>query len=178
MNDNELYEILQSYKTALDALIDQNEAMKNEMAQMREQYTAEIDSLKKTLFDDILNPAKEAMDKAEYEKRFTEFNDKYGERLAPLADPAKALEGEDYDFPREVFDNYDKMEEKPDADAYVDTVIEAVTKQIEDVKQALGADKVEIKSDENGDVEVKADGKDVTKEVLNNEGGENKFGKS
>ena len=169
MNDNELYEILQSYKAALDALIDQNEAIKNEMAQMREQYTAEIDSLKKTLFEDILNPAQEAMNKAEYEKRFADFNDRYGERLAPLVNPAKALEGNDYDLTREVFDNYDKMEEKPDEEAYVETAIEAISKQIEEVKQALGAEKVEVKSDEDGDIKIEADGEDVTKEVLNGE---------
>lgn len=173
MNEQELFEVLQSYKAALDALIDQNEALKNEMASMKEQYSDKIDNLEKMIFDEILNPAKEAMDKADYESRFNDFSSKYGEKLAPFADQAKAIEGPDYDLQREVFDNYDKMEEKPDADAYVDTVVDKVSAQLDEIKKAFGADELEIKSDEDGDVKIEADGKDVTAEIEQmSEGGE------
>lgn len=171
MNDNELYEILQSYKTALDALIDQNEKQSQEIAQLREELSGRVDTLEKTLYEEILTPAKEAFDKAEYENRFNDFSAKYGEKLAPYADQAKAIEGDEYDLPRAVFDNYDKMEEKPDLDAYVDTVVDAVAAQIDAVKQALGADKVEIKSDKDGEVKIEADGKDVTDKVENMDAG-------
>lgn len=165
MNDQELYEILQSYKAALDALIDQNEKLSAQVAEMKQDYTRRIDDVEKTLFDDILNPAKEALDSASRESRFEEFSSKYGEKINPLIAGAKAIEGEDYDLPREVFNNYDNLKDKPDEAAYVDTVVEAVASQIEAIKDALGADKVEVTSDKDGDVEVKADGEDVTEKA-------------
>lgn len=165
MNEEQLYEILQSYKSALDALIDQNERLSNEIANLRQELTERVDSVEKTLFDDILTPAKEAISKASYENRFDEFNANYGSRLDPLVEQARAIEGDEYDLKREVFDNYDKMEEKPEPGEYVDTVVEAITNQIEVIKVALGADEVTIQSDENGDTTIVADGKDVTDEA-------------
>lgn len=175
MEDAELYEVLGSYKSALDQILQRLD----QMDKMNEDWKREVDErihdLNKTLFDDILAPAQEAMDAANREKAYEEFSGKYAEKFAPYLEGAKAIEGEDFDLTREAFDQYNAIEgEKPGEEEYVDVLLSKVAEQINAVKKALGAEEIEIKQKENGETEIEADGKEVKPEDLEKaaEGGE------
>ena len=61
MNENEIYEILESYRQALDFLVEKVDGIVQENAAMKEQ----LGGLEHVLYDGILSPAKEAIDNAE-----------------------------------------------------------------------------------------------------------------
>lgn len=147
MDESELWEILNSYKGAIDALVGQIEAL-----------NTRINDLEGTVMDDILTPVKEMFEEDEKEARFNEWHGKHGEILDPYNERLRAIEGADFDLSRQAFEDYNGMDEegRPDEDEYVHALTEKVEKQLEEIRAALGADKVEAKVDEGG-VELKAD---------------------
>lgn len=165
MNENEIAEILNSFKTVIDALTERLDGLTNEMNEYRKSYDEKIGSLEKTVYQDILEPAKAALAEEEKNERFGEFEGRYAEKFAPLMDDVKKIEGEDYNLLRNAFDEYDALEEKPDEAEYVNKVFDKVMNQINEIREKYGAEKLEVKVEEGGEVEVKADGKDVTDEV-------------
>ena len=165
MNENEIYEILESYRQALDFLVEKVDGIVQENMAMKEQ----LGGLEQVLYEGILSPAKEAIDSAEREDRFEDFNSKYGEQLGGYNGQLAPIEGEDFDLTRTAFDNYDSIpdEEKPDSDEYVNALIAQVDEQINSIKEAFGlpADaEVEVKQDENGNTEISADGEPIASE--------------
>lgn len=167
MNENEVFEVLNSYKEAIDVLINEIDALKAENQALNDK----VDGLNKTLFDDILEPARLAMENNERENRFAEFNEKYGEKLGAFDPTIQSIQNDkDYSLSRDVFDEYDALPEpKPDEAGFVESSIAQVEEQIEAIKENLGlasdAD-VEIKQDgETGDTEIISDGEVVAKEV-------------
>lgn len=172
MEDAELYEILNSYKSALDQILQRLDQMDKMNEDWKREVDEQIHDLRKTLFDDILAPAQEAMDAANREKAYEEFSGKYSEKFAPYLDSAKAIEGDDFDLMREAFDNYNAIEgEKPDEAEYIEVLLGKVAEQVKAVKEALGAEDIEIKQGEDGKTEIKADGKDVDAADLKNTAG-------
>ena len=122
------------------------------------------------LFDEILEPARLAMEADDKERRFNEFNEKYGERLGAYDKVLGAAESNpDFSMARTAFDEYENIPEpRPEEDVYVDGLIETVEEQIDSIKESLGIGpdaKVEITQDENGDTEIKADGEVVASET-------------
>lgn len=165
MNENEIYEILESYRQALDFLVEKVDGIVQENMAMKEQ----LGGLEQVLYEGILSPAKEAIDSAEREDRFEDFNSKYGEQLGGYNGQLAPIEGEDFDLTRTAFDNYDSIpdEEKPDSDEYVNALIAQVDEQISHIKEAFGlpADaEVEVKQDEDGNTEISADGEPIASE--------------
>ena len=165
MNENEIYEILESYRQALDFLVEKVDGLVQENMAMKEQ----LGGLEQVLYEGILSPAKEAIDSAEREDRFEDFNSKYGEQLGGYNGQLAPIEGEDFDLTRTAFDNYDSIpdEEKPDSDEYVNALIAQVDEQISHIKEAFGlpADaEVEVKQDEDGNTEISADGEPIASE--------------
>lgn len=166
MNENEVFEVLNSYKEAIDVLIGEIDALKTENQALNEK----VDSLKDTLFDEILEPARLAMENREREDRFEQFNEKYGERLSAYDPTIQSIQNDkEYSLSRDVFDDYDSLPEpKPDEAGFVEASIEKVEEQIEAIKENLGLASdtdVEIKQDgETGDTEIVADGEVVAKE--------------
>lgn len=163
--ENEIYDILNSYKEAIDLLVTRcDELVKAGNAQ--EERIGKLESL---LFDEILEPARLAMEADDKERRFGEFNEKYGEKLGAFDKVVGAAEGDpEFSMARKAFDEYEALPEpRPESDVYVDNVIEAVEEQIDSIKESLGIEpdaKVEITQDENGDTEIKADGEVVASE--------------
>lgn len=162
MNENEIYEILESYRQALDFLVEKVDGIVQENMAMKEQ----LGGLEQVLYDGILSPAKEAIDNAEREDRFEDFNSKYGEQLGGYNGQLAPIEGEDFDLTRTAFDNYDSIpdEEKPDSDEYVNALIAQVDEQINSIKEAFGLPEdteVEVKQDEDGNTEITADGETI-----------------
>lgn len=179
MNENEIYEILESYRQALDFLVEKVDGIVQENMAMKEQ----LGGLEQVLYEGILSPAKEAIDSAEREDRFEDFNSKYGEQLGGYNGQLAPIEGEDFDLTRTAFDNYDSIpdEEKPDSDEYVSALIAQVDEQIGHIKEALGlpADaEVEVKQDEDGNTEISADGEPIASKEDKSEEGESEEGES
>ena len=164
--ENEIYDILNSYKEAIDLLLNRcDELVKKQTAQEEE-----INKLNTMLFDEILEPARLAMEADDKERRFNEFNEKYGEKLGAFDKILGAAEGNpEFSMARTAFDEYEKIPEpRPESDVYVDGLIETVEEQIDSIKESLGIEpdaKVEITQDENGDTEIKADGEVVASET-------------
>lgn len=165
MNENEIYEILESYRQALDFLVEKVDGLVQENMAMKEQ----LGGLEQVLYEGILSPAKEAIDNAEREDRFEDFNSKYGEQLGGYNGQLAPIEGEDFDLTRTAFDNYDSIpdEEKPDSDEYVNALVAQVDEQINSIKEAFGLPEdteVEVKQDEDGNTEITADGETIASE--------------
>lgn len=163
--ENEIYDILNSYKEAIDLLLNRCDELVKAGAEQAER----ISKLESMLFDEILEPARLAMEADDKERRFNEFNEKYGEKLGAYDKVLGAAEGNpEFSMARTAFDEYEKIPEpRPESDVYVDGLIETVEEQIDSIKESLGIEpdaKVEITQDENGDTEIKADGEVVASE--------------
>ena len=166
MNEENIYEILNSYKEAIDVLLNRCDELVNQNKALEERQN-KIESI---LFDEILEPARLALEADDKERRFGEFNEKFGERLGAYDKVLGAAEGNpDFSMARSAFDEYEKIPEpRPEADVFVDGLVEEVEKQIDGIKESLGLEpdtKVEITQDENGDTEIKADGEVVASET-------------
>ena len=170
--DNELYQVLQAYKGAIDFLMN----IVDEMDKMYEDYKSQADErmhkLESTLYDEIINPTKEYIDETNRNARFEDFNSKYGEKLGSFNDSLSAIDGEDVDLTKSAFDKYDSLpeEDRPDADEYVESIIAEVGSQIDAIKKGLGLPEdaeVTVTQDGDGNTVVEADG-----EVVEAEGAE------
>lgn len=168
MNENEIYEILNSYKQALDVLLTRIESLEQTVIDNKADTDKRIKEVSDTLIEDVINPAIEARDWAAKEERFDDFMTRNGEKLAPYESDIKLIEGEDYDIARDMFDTYEGMsgEDKPTEEEYVNSTIEKVVSQIDKIKEAFGAKKVEVESTKNGETEIKVDGEKVDEEVI------------
>ena len=162
MEEAELWEVLSSYKNALDNIVERLTQLETNNQEWKQEIDGRINELNNTIFEGILNPAKEAMAAAEHEEAFNGFKERQGDKFAPYLDSTRAIEGEDFDLMKEAFDNYSAMEgDKPSEDEYVEVLLQKVADQVNTIKGVLGAEKVEIEAKPDGEVEVKADGKEV-----------------
>lgn len=165
MNEEIIYETLNSYKDAIDVILSRCDELVNQNKALEER----LNKLESIIFDEILEPARLALEADEKDRRFGEFNEKYGERLGAYDKVLSAAESDpDFSLARNAFDKYEELPEpRPDEDVFVDELIGIVEGQIDGVKEALGLEpdtKVEITQDEDGNTEVKADGEVVASE--------------
>lgn len=117
----------------------------------------QINELRTTVYDEIINPANEYIAGQEKEARFADFNDKYGDKLRPFNEDLSILEGSDFDAVRSAFDQYDgyEGENKMEEDAFVDALVEELGNKLSTIKQKLGVpEDTEIAVQETGDGEV------------------------
>ena len=166
MDENQIFEILNSYKDAIDLLINRCDELVNQVKGLEER----VNKTDSVIYDEILEPARLAMEADDKERRFGEFNEKYGERLSAYDKILGAAEGNpDFSMARNAFDEYEKIPEpRPESDVFVDGLVEEVEKQIDGIKESLGLapdTEVEIKQDEEGNTEVVADGEVVASET-------------
>lgn len=158
MNENEIYEILSSYKQAIDMIIERLD----QMDEMYHQSDARVDELEKQVYEQVLNPINELIEEGQKNARFDEFDNKYGEKLSAYNDTLAPMEEEGFDLSRATFDAYDSLpeDERPDEEAYVNEVARVAEEKINQIKEAFGipADTAtEISDDGEGNVEVKVD---------------------
>lgn len=158
MNENEIYEILSSYKQALDMIIERLD----QMDEMYHQSDARVDELEKAVYEQVLNPINELVEEGEKNARFDEFDNKYGEKLSAFNETLAPMEEDGFDLSRATFDAYDALPEdqRPDEEAYVNEVARVAEEKIAQIKEAFGipADTAtEITDDGEGNVEVKVD---------------------
>lgn len=163
MDEQKLNEILTSYRDAINALIERMDAQD----EMVKAVVEKVDGLDHLIFDEVINPAKEAMDQSIYETGLNDFGNRYKDKLASYNEKLRPIEGEDFDIVKQAYDGYNSIEgEKPDEAMYVDELIKVVDKQLEDIRSAIGApaDAEVTVSNEDGETKVKVDGKEVSEE--------------
>ena len=182
MEDVELKEVLSSFKDAIDIIL-------TRLDRYDEMYHAQderMDELEKTFYEDILEPAKKALDERIYEDEYSKFHEQYGEKLDPYNEQLRAIEGEDFDLSRKAFDDYSSYEEKPNVEEYVNALVETVGNQLKDIKDKLGIEgeiratvdedgKVEVETNEETEKEEKAEVKDEEVEKNKDEDEESKI---
>lgn len=165
MDEQKLNEILTSYRDAINALIERMDAQD----EMVKAVVEKVDGLDHLIFDEVINPAREAMDQSIYETGLNDFGNRYKDKLASYNEKLRPIEGEDFDIVKQAYDGYNSIEgEKPDEAVYVDELIKVVDKQLEDIRTAIGApaDAEVTVSNEDGETKVKVDGKEVSKESV------------
>lgn len=145
MNDQELVQVLQGFKEALDYLHEQNKALNDK-----------IDELSAVLYDDILSPVQDAITFAQKEEGYNKFNEAYGEKLKPYASEYAALYNGN-DIARDVYDTYSEHSDEYDEALFVEEAIKSIAATIQETKEKLGIpaeQKVEITETEDGGVEI------------------------
>ena len=166
MDEQKLNEILTSYRDAINALIERMDAQD----EMVKAVVEKVDGLDHLIFDEVINPAKEAMDQSIYETGLNDFGNRYKDKLESYNEKLRPIEGEDFDIVKQAYDGYNSIEgEKPDEAMYVDELIKVVDKQLEDIRSAIGAPadaEVAVKQDGNGETKVEVDGKEVSEESV------------
>ena len=166
MDENQLNEILSSFRDAITALIERADAQDDMIKAIQEK----TDSTERLIFDEVINPAKAEMEKQIYNAGLEDFSSRYGDKLSGYNDKLRPIEGEDFDIMKQAYDGYNSIEgEKPDEAVYIDELVKVVDKQLDDIRQAIGAPadaEVAVKQDEDGETVVEVDGKEVSKEAV------------
>ncbi|MCQ2587929.1 MAG: hypothetical protein MJ174_07425 [Treponema sp.] len=163
--DEEIYEVLNSYKQAIDVILGKLDEQAKEIQSLHE----ENNKLNSVLFDEILEPARVALEERAKSDRFDDFNAMYGEKLGGYDDVLKKMNSnDDFSLSKDIFDQYDALEEpKPEMDAFVEDAIQTVEQQIDALRDSLGIEsdkEVAIVQDEEGNTKVVADGEVVAEE--------------
>ena len=162
MDENQLNEILSSFRDAINALIERADAQDEMIKATREK----AEGLEHMVFDEVINPAKEALDQYNYNTGLQDFSSRYSDKLGGYNDKLRPIEGEGFDIMKEAYDGYNSIEgEKPDEAMYIDELVKVVDKQLDDIRQAIGAPadaEVAVKQDENGETVVEVDGEEVS----------------
>ena len=116
-----------------------------------------VDELESVLFDELLNPMAEFVNKKEHETKVGAFGEAHPE-LVELKDSYATL-NDDADVIGDVYDAFIESG-YPDENEYVEQAVKVLTDAITEAKRKLGIDvSVEAKPEE-GKVEVKVDGAD------------------
>ena len=116
-----------------------------------------VDELEAVLFDELLNPMAEFVNKKEHETKVGAFGEAHPE-LAELKDSYATL-NDDADVISDVYDAFIESG-YPDENEYVEQAVKVLTDAITEAKRKLGIDvSVEAKPEE-GKVEVKVEGAD------------------
>ena len=120
-----------------------------------------VDELESVLFDELLNPMAEFVNKKEHETKVGAFGEAHPE-LVELKDSYATL-NDDADVISDVYDAFIESG-YPDENEYVEQAVKVLTDAITEAKRKLGIDvSVEAKPEE-GKVEVKVEGADDTAE--------------
>lgn len=113
-----------------------------------------VDELESVLFDELLNPMAEFVNKKEHETKVGAFGEAHPE-LAELKDSYATL-NDDADVISDVYDAFIESG-YPDENEYVEQAVKVLTDAITEAKRKLGIDvSVEAKPEE-GKVEVKVE---------------------
>lgn len=128
-----------------------------------------VDELESVLFDELLNPMAEFVNKKEHETKVGAFGEAHPE-LVELKDSYATL-NDDADVITDVYDAFIESG-YPDENEYVEQAVKVLTDAITEAKRKLGIDvSVEAKPEE-GKVEVKVEGADEEAEKPKPDNGE------
>lgn len=130
---------------------------------------AELESMvleMKDKLDNILNTVAESEKKYQHDVGVKGFTERNGEALGKYVEKLKKLNGEDFDLMSSAYDEYNNTFSDIEESTYVAQLVSEIDNKIAKLKEALGDDEVEIKSDEDT-TEVKTD--DTTVETNSSE---------
>lgn len=164
MDEMQLNEILSSYRDAINALIERADAQDEMVKAVKNQ----CDELNHIIFDEVINPATEAMNQAKYDQDLSEFGARYADKFDGYNDKLRPIEGDEFDIVKQAYDGYNEMENKPDEGMYVEELIKQVDSQLDTIREKLGVApdaKVEVVDEGDGEPEVKVDGQPVEGEA-------------
>lgn len=173
MEDTRLNEILASYRDAINALIERVDSQDEMIKALMEKS----DDLNRLVFDEVLTPAKQALDEQIYNAGLADFTEKYGSPLEGYNEKLRPIEGEDFDVMKQAYDGYNAIEgDKPEATVFVDELKKVIDEQLNSIREAIGAPadaEVTLTQDgETGETTVEVDGKEQelgTEEVISDD---------
>lgn len=110
----------------------------------------------KDKLDNILNTVAESEKKYQHDVGVKGFTERNGEALGKYVEKLKKLNGEDFDLMSSAYDEYNNTFSDIEESTYVSQLVSEIDNKIAKLKEALGDDEVEIKSDEDT-TEVKTD---------------------
>lgn len=173
MEDTRLNEILASYRDAINALIERVDSQDEMIKALMEKS----DDLNRLIFDEVLTPAKQALDEQIYNAGLADFTEKYGSPLEGYNEKLRPIEGEDFDVMKQAYDGYNAIEgDKPEANVFVDELKKVIDDQLNSIREAIGAPadaEVTVTQDgETGETTVEVDGKEQeleTEEVISDD---------
>ena len=110
----------------------------------------------KDKLDNILNTVAESEKKYQHDVGVKGFTERNGEALGKYVEKLKKLNGEDFDLFENAYDEYNNTFSDIEESTYVAQLVSEIDNKIAKLKEALGDDEVEIKSDEDT-TEVKTD---------------------
>lgn len=120
---------------------------------------AELESMvleMKDKLDNILNTVAESEKKYQHDVGVKGFTERNGKALGKYVEKLKKLNGEDFDLYSSAFDEYNNTFSDIEESTYVAQLVSEIDNKIAKLKEALGDDEIEIKSDEDI-TEVKTD---------------------
>ena len=106
--------------------------------------------------DSILETVSNSEKEYNYNKGLEEFKQRNSKSLSPYYEKLKKLNGDDFDLGKAAFDEYNNTFSDIEESTYVAQLVSEIDNKIAKLKEALGDDEVEIKSDEDT-TEVKTD---------------------
>lgn len=113
---------------------------------------AELESMvleMKDKLDNILNTVAESEKKYQHDVGVKGFTERNGKALGKYVDKLKKLNGEDFDLMESAFDEYNNTFSDIEESTYVAQLVSEIDNKIAKLKEALGDDEIEIKSDED-----------------------------
>ena len=110
----------------------------------------------KDKLDNILNTVAESEKKYQHDVGVKGFTERNGEALGKYVEKLKKLNGDDFDLYSSAFDEYNNTFSDIEESTYVSQLVSEIDNKIAKLKEALGDDEIEIKSDEDT-TEVKTD---------------------
>lgn len=120
---------------------------------------AELESMvleMKDKLDNILNTVAESEKKYQHDVGVKGFTERNGKALGKYVEKLKKLNGEDFDLYSSAFDEYNNTFSDIEESTYVAQLVSEIDNKIAKLKEALGDDEIEIKSNEDT-TEVKTD---------------------
>lgn len=144
MEASEVYQVLASYKEAIDAILNRLDELDHMVESYHQQYDDRFHKIESTVNDEILGPAQRAFDKYDYDKRLGEFHGKYGSQLDSFNEQLRKIQGDDsFDLAADAFKNYEALgqENRPDMDSYVAELVKQLGQQLEAIREAINAPK-------------------------------------
>lgn len=154
----EIKEMIETFRETLLFLVEQEKLRGEEVNALNDK----IEAVNSTLYDKVINPSIEAYK----EQQFQEFNQKYGEKLNQYDDTIRtSMNDPEYSSSRAAWEKMNaeippEEMESFDTDGYVESVVSGLSDYVDGIKKSLGLDQdtpLEVKEDENGNLEVKAD---------------------
>lgn len=126
----------------------------------------EITEIKTSIMDELLNPIQDEYNKMQYDNALSDFRCKFAEKLEPMADKLKSIEGDDFDIVKKTFDDFNEDNKGYEINEYVDEKVKVIQAQLDKIGKAFGVEPEQIEEvkieTEDGEVKAEVEDGEVT----------------